>query len=47
MQQRDVKNPNCTNKRPALIPIEGIGAAEERDWWPGTVTSATIEFFNF
>ena len=44
MQQRDVKNPNCINKRPALIPIVGIGAAEERNWRAGSVAGATMGF---
>ena len=47
MQQRDVKNPNCINKRPALIPIVGIGAAEGRHWWARSVAGATMSFLNF
>ena len=47
MQQREVKNPNCINKRPALIPIVGIGAAEERKLRTGSVVGATMGFLNF
>ena len=46
MQQRDVKNPNCINKRPALIPIVGIGAAEGENWRAGSIGGATMGFLN-